>query len=191
MERLHKEFPNDVVIAFRNFPLGFHDLAIPAAKAAYAAHQQGKFWTYHDKLFEKGDSMSSSSFEDVAKELNLDMEKFEQDRNSQAATDRIAEDQFIARHLEVNGTPGYLINGKVFFGALPYETIKENVEIQIQVVTEQMKTTKDPVHQARFVVTEDNFIRATEGLTYVPVGDAPSIGSEDALVTLVVFSDFQ
>jgi predicted DsbA family dithiol-disulfide isomerase len=191
MERLHKEYPEDVVIAFRNFPLGFHDQAVPAAKAAFAAHQQGKFWEYHNKLFEKVDSLSASVFDAVAKELALDMTKFQQDRTSKRAEERIAEDKFIAQHLEVNGTPGYLINGRLFFGALPYETIKESVDIQIQAVTEEMRTSKEPVHQARFVITESNFIRSTEGLSYVPVGDAPSIGSEDALVTLAVFSDFQ
>jgi len=48
------EFPNEVTIVYRHFPLTAHPRAFPAAVAAECAAEQGFFWEYHDKLFVEG-----------------------------------------------------------------------------------------------------------------------------------------
>jgi len=191
MKQVHDAFPKDVVIGFRHFPLGFHDQAGPAAEAAYAAHQQGKFWEYHDLLFKQQKDLSEDIYVSIAKELQLNLDQFNRDRNGQAATDQIKLDIEIAQLVEANGTPAFLINGQLQFGALPFDTIKTAVATQIEVVGSRMAENDEPVHHARAHVTGENFSRGKLEVSHVPLGDAPVRGPDDALITAVIFSDFQ
>jgi len=171
--------------------LGFHDQAGPAAEAAYAADQQGKFWEYHDQLFLKQQSLSEGTYVAIAKELKLDMDKFNRDRNGQAAANHIRLDIQVAKALEANGTPAFVVNGRLEFGALPFDTIKSMVETQIAAVTERMKQKKEDIPNARAFISENNHKRAKLGIAYAPIDGAATRGGEEALVTAVVFSDFQ
>ena len=67
-----------VKIVFKNLPLKMHDQAQPAALAALAAGKQGMFWEYHDKLFAEK-KITQPSFERIATELGLDLQKFKTD----------------------------------------------------------------------------------------------------------------
>jgi len=110
---------SEVTLVYKNFPLtSIHSEAMPAAKAAWAAGQQGKFWEYHDALFTQQKQLSDAFYQETAKKLGLDVQKFNADRSSKAAEAAIAQDVQIAEKLGVDGTPFFVMNGSVFSGSV-------------------------------------------------------------------------
>ena len=109
----------DVTLVYKHFPLTrIHAEALPAAKAAWAAGQQGKFWEFHDVLFTQQKSLGDALYRQTAQTLGLDMVRFEHDRTSPAVTQAIAQDAQMAEKLGINGTPFFVFNGKVFSGVI-------------------------------------------------------------------------
>ncbi len=114
----------EVTLVYKHFPLvQIHEQAIPAAQASWAAYQQGKFWEYHDALFKEQNKLGEDFYLDLAKSLNLDLQKFNFDR--QKAPQEIIKDVEIGKKLGINGTPFFIINGKTFSGALNLEDLEE------------------------------------------------------------------
>ncbi len=88
-----------------------HDQAQPAALAALAADKQGKFWEYHDKLFTEK-KITQASFERIATELGLDLQKFKTDMKSKELTNHLRNDMVEAQQHGITGTPSIFINGR-------------------------------------------------------------------------------
>lgn len=108
-----------VALVYKHFPLTeIHGEALAAAQAAWAAGQQGKFWEYHDGLFEQQERLGNSLYQSLARKLGLDVQQFERDRASQAATAAIQQDRWLGEKLGVDGTPFFVMNGEVFAGAV-------------------------------------------------------------------------
>ena len=105
-------YPNDVRFVYKNYPLPFHKDAMPAAKAAVAAGNQGKFFEMHDKLFENYRTLTEEVFIKSAQEIGLDVERFKKDMADPATQAMIDQDMKDAREADVRGTPTILINGK-------------------------------------------------------------------------------
>lgn len=87
-------------------------MALPAAKAALAAGKQGKFWEYHDKVFENFSQLSDEALKQFAMGLDLDMTRFNQDRSSPEIASLITRDRREANRIGVRGTPTLFVNGK-------------------------------------------------------------------------------
>jgi protein-disulfide isomerase len=100
-----------VKIVFKNLPLKMHDLAQPAALAALAAGKQDKFWEYHDKLFAEK-KIEQPDFERIAKELELDLVKFNEDMKSKELVAHLRSDMVEAQQNGITGTPTIFINGR-------------------------------------------------------------------------------
>ena len=128
LKKLQDDYPNDVRVVWANQPLPFHDRAKPAATAAAAAHRQGKFWEMHDKLFANQRDLTDDNFQKWAKEIGLDMAKFNADLKDDAIAKQIDRDIAIANALGARGTPAFFINGKLLSGAQPYENFKKEVD---------------------------------------------------------------
>jgi len=110
---------DEVTLVYKNFPLtAIHHDAMPAAKAAWAAGQQGKFWQYHDALFAQQDKLGEALYVATAKTLNLDLDQFNQTRSGDAASKAIQQDMEIAQMLGIAGTPFFVMNGEAFSGAV-------------------------------------------------------------------------
>ncbi|MGI6524994.1 MAG: DsbA family protein [Bdellovibrionota bacterium] len=124
METVMKMYPNDVKLVFKQLPLGFHPQATPAAKASLAAGKQGKFWEMHDKLFDNQGKLSPEFYEEVAKELKLDIEKFKTDMESEEIAQQIKDETAEAAKYGISGTPGFFVNGVAVKGAYPPEHFK-------------------------------------------------------------------
>lgn len=133
--------PN-LALIYKHFPLtNIHDQAEPAARAAWAAQQQGKFWDYHDRLFVLQPKLGDATYKAIATQLELDMDQFERDRTSPAAAQAIQQDVQLAQQLQVRGTPLFVMfstanpteTGKVIFG------IKDLPDLQQQIA--QLKDT--------------------------------------------------
>ncbi len=116
MQEVLKRYPEKVKIAFKNNPLNFHNMALPAAKAALAAHKQGKFWEYHDLLFQNSAKLSEELFSKFAQDLKLDMTKFEADRKSEEIAKQVETEMNKAKELGLNGTPSFVVNGVIVRG---------------------------------------------------------------------------
>ncbi|WP_427161110.1 DsbA family protein [Aliinostoc sp. HNIBRCY26] len=115
----------DVTLVYKHLPLPSHPEAIPAAKAAWAANQQGMFWQYHDQLFTNQKQLGESLYIDVAKKLNLDMDKFNRDRLLADAD--IKQDIQLAKTLGIPGTPFFVMNGQNYSGAIQVSEIESQL----------------------------------------------------------------
>ena len=111
LEQVLEKNPDTVKIAFKNMPLRFHKFADPSARAALAAHKQGKFWEFHDKLFGV-EKLSNAVINNVAVELQLDMAQFNTDMNSPEIRQMVNKDLLDAQKAGVTGTPTIFVNGK-------------------------------------------------------------------------------
>jgi len=120
-----------VKLVFKSFPLTKHKFAKKAAVAAFAARRQGKFWEYHDLLFENIDTLSDQKFLEIARELGLDLERFEKDINDLKIVARINQDIRLGAHMGVRGTPTVFINGRVS-KARTLEALEAAVEIELK-----------------------------------------------------------
>ncbi|HCU25206.1 MAG TPA: thioredoxin, partial [Deltaproteobacteria bacterium] len=103
--QIEKEYSGKVKMAFRNNPLPFHPNAMPAAKAAMAANEQGKFWQMHDALFANQQDLSEAGILKAAKEAGLDMTKFQKDWKSNKYDAQIQADIDFAKQNGASGTP--------------------------------------------------------------------------------------
>ena len=112
IEQVLEKNPKSVKVVFKNMPLGMHKMAQPAAKAALAAHEQGKFWDFHDQLFARK-NLTNDSFNEIATALGLDMTKFEKDMSSPKIMAQLQKDMRDAQKAGVTGTPSVFINGRV------------------------------------------------------------------------------
>lgn len=92
-----------------------------AAVASEAAHNQGKFWEYHDKLFANQQKLTPEDLKQYAKDLGLDTAKFEADFTNPATRQRVTADAAEVNSLGVTGTPAFLVNGHYLSGAQPFD----------------------------------------------------------------------
>ena len=121
LHALKQKYGDNLMYVYKNLPLPFHPEAMPAAKAALAAGRQGKFYEFHDKLFEKQGEIGEVLYVKIAQELGLNMQKFNADRNNPEIEAQIKADAEQANKLGFNGTPGFAVNGVKVLGAYPQE----------------------------------------------------------------------
>ncbi|ABG04780.1 DSBA oxidoreductase [Rubrobacter xylanophilus DSM 9941] len=119
-------------IEWRDFPYLGQE-SVNAALAARAAQAQGRFWEYHDLLYENQKPVNSGGFSDAnlikfAKKAGLDVERFEEDLKSGRYEAAVARDFREGQRRGVAGTPTFVINGKVVVGAQPQEVFEKAIE---------------------------------------------------------------
>ena len=119
LQRVEEHYGDKIRVVHKHKPLPFHRYADPAARAAVAAQKQGKFWEFHDALYEFGPKFGPEDLRTVATSVGLDMQAFERDMNAQWAADRVEADLALSMSLGVNGTPAYFVNGRPLEGAYP------------------------------------------------------------------------
>lgn len=108
-----------VKLVFKFLPLAsIHPQAVSAARGAWAAAQQNQFWSYHDALFNQQEQLGEQLYLQIAQDLDLDIEQFNRDRNSQASLQAIQKDLTLAQQLAINGTPFFIMNGQTLSGAV-------------------------------------------------------------------------
>jgi protein-disulfide isomerase len=129
MKQIKETYPNDVRVVFRQLPLSFHDRARPAAKAALAAAQQGKFWEMHDALFANQKALDDKSIEGYAMQIaGLDLAKWKTDLADPKLETMVKEDETIAGKFGANGTPAFFVNGRFLSGAQPFEAFDKVIK---------------------------------------------------------------
>lgn len=118
LEQLVTNYPDQVQIVYRHFPLGIHDNAQKAAEAAEIAGAQGEFWLVHDALFENQSEwagLDEATFRefliDMADDLGLDVDKFTADLDAGSYTEYVNSSFQEAVNLNLPGTPAVIFNG--------------------------------------------------------------------------------
>jgi protein-disulfide isomerase len=134
IDKLPEQYPGNVRIVFKNYPLASHEHSEGAARAAVAAGKQGKFWEMHHLLFANQESgLDRPILLGLAKEIGLDEKKFVADLDSEAAADAVNRDRKQAEKLELKGTPMIYLNGRHFeleqFNLL--EDLNDWIELEI------------------------------------------------------------
>ena len=201
IQEIRKNYPTDISVTFRNLPIDTHDQAIPAAKAALAANRQGKFWEYHDALYDVGQTLDASMYNRIAARLGLDMDKFTADFADKELDYIVQADTIISGRAGATATPTMLINGRRYMGAMPFSSFKHVIEGEIERVNDLMKSEDLNLFAARGRITESNFKRnartddrhdeSLDALVRVPREGTPMKGADDPLVSIIVFSDFE
>ncbi len=134
VEKIRTEYAGRITYVVRLFPLTGHKNAIPAASAAQAAANQGKFEAMYKKLFESQGSWGgketdqAATFEQYATELGLDMTRYKADVAAQATSSFITAEVADAKAVKVTGTPTFFLNGKKMTTTPTYDNLKKAID---------------------------------------------------------------
>jgi protein-disulfide isomerase len=211
IKQLEQAYPGKVRIVWKHLPLGMHPNAVPAALAAEAAREQGKFWEMHDKLFADQAHLDAATFQKYARELGLEPQRFKAAVEGKKFQDRITADQQAAADAGASGTPTMFFNCRQLVGAVPFEMMKAAMDEELSKATALLKGKKaGPDFYARACEANLALAAAQPKPAAQPQqpergAEAPSVeaaalglrpddpvrGNPKAPVTLVVFSDFQ
>lgn len=131
LRQIQATYGVSVRIVWKHLPLQIHKDAVGAARAAEAAGKQGKFWELHDKLFANQARLGLEDLKQHARELQLDMTRFEADLLNTDDQKKIDADVAEALALGVSGTPGFFINGRFVNGAQPFETFAAIIDEEL------------------------------------------------------------
>ncbi|HSN84234.1 MAG TPA: thioredoxin domain-containing protein [Polyangiales bacterium] len=210
MKEIRDTYGDKVRIVWRNNPLPFHNNAGPAAALAMEAYEQGgddKFWELHDILFANQKALDRPQLEEYAKQVGLDMDKVRKALDEGTHAKTIEADQALANQIGARGTPYFFINGRQLRGAMPFTAFKAHIDQEIAtaetlmkqgVKKEQIYATliKDGLTKPAAPEPQEQAARPGQPdpktVYRVPLtGDEPQKGPDDALVTIVEFSDFE
>ena len=112
-EDVIKTFGDQILFSYRHYPLvTAHLQAYTAALAAECANDQGKFWEYHDSLFEHQPNLAKRDLKTYATDLKLNMDSFNACLDSRAKNSVVRADMAEADKRGVNSTPTFFVNGK-------------------------------------------------------------------------------
>jgi len=124
---------DQVRLVFRNFPLtSVHQYALGAAMAAEAAGEQGKYWEYYSLLYENQQSLDRDSLISYAVRLNLDINKFKKDMDSNSNKDIVMSDVSDGEKLGIAATPTFFIDGTKHEGVLTFDQFKSIIDAELK-----------------------------------------------------------
>ena len=199
---LLKDYGKDIAVAFRHNPLPFHKNAMPAALAAEAAREQGKFWEMHDKLFAEPAARSTARPRQVRRRSSGSTWRSSRRRwTSEKGKERIKRDMDDAGKFGARGTPNFFINGRNLRGAQPIEAFKSAIDEEIKKADAKLKRR----HAARAALRRAHQGGLDKAAAPPPpppapgepdantrlraeIKGAPMKGAKDALVTIVQWS---
>lgn len=207
IEALREDYGRrQVRIVFKHFPLPFHDNARPAAVAASVVHRLGgpdAFWGFVDRALSHQDRLVPEMFETWAREVGVDVVAFKQAMRDPTSAEKVDRDLELVDQLDVGGTPSTFVNGQLVNGAQTEDVFRRAIDDQL-VHARVLVESGEPVDRLYVRAVRDSY-RVPEreepaaesepepDLTEwkVPVDRSPVRGAKDALVTIVVFADFQ
>ncbi len=201
LDEVAASYDDEVRVLYKHYPLPGHAKAGPAARAAWAALQQGKFWELHAWLF--GKNAELDQLDAKVAELGLDRARFLADMVGEDATRELDEDLLAGGRLGVSGTPVFFVNGHRYVGAMSASQWRGIIAAELDEAERLVDAGTAPaqVYDAILRDALETEVRAPaepragepdpRQVYRVELGDAPPLGPADALVTVVVFSDFQ
>ena len=124
INKILQDYSGKIVLYYRNFPLSMHKNSFIAAVAAECANEQGKFWEYHDILFDNQNNLDKENLEKYAKNIGLNEEQFNLCLDNEKTKEFVLTDVNDAKKLNLKGTPTFFINGREVFGGNEQELRK-------------------------------------------------------------------
>jgi len=192
MDEVKKTYGDKVRVVFKHNPLSFHKKARLAAKASLAAHQQGKFWEYHDLLFANQKALERADLEKYAEQLGLDLAAFRAALDSPELDAWIDEDQELSGEVDAQGTPNLFLNGRKFTGAKSFADLKPAIEEELAKAQKLLDGgVALPEVYEKLTARGKRKQPLDPDVQYIPVEGSPSMGPATAPVTIVEFSDFE
>lgn len=127
---LKKKYGDKIKVAFKNFPLPFHNHAEGAGVAGLCANEQGSenFWKMHDEMFSNQDALDPEGLKKSAKKIGLKMDAFEKCLSENKYLNQVKADIEEGRRAKVKSTPTFFINGQLVNGAQPIEVFSEVID---------------------------------------------------------------
>jgi thiol-disulfide isomerase/thioredoxin len=113
INELFKQYPNKIRLVTINFPLPFHNSALPAANAALCANEQGKYWQFYDTLFADQTKLSIPDMKKTAKVLGLNTRAFDSCVDSNKYSEQVQQDVKTGQENSVTGTPTFIVDGRL------------------------------------------------------------------------------
>ncbi len=123
-----------VALVYKHYPVSIHKRAMSCARAAYAAHKQGKFWLLHDLMYKKAPRLSTTQVEQYARAVGLNLATFRAVRDSRRSRLVVAADKKAGLRAGVKGTPTIFINGKLYRARKDYVELLDRVEEELHLV---------------------------------------------------------
>ena len=123
VKEVERQFPKDVKVVFKQFPLDSHSEAEMAAEAALAAQAQGKFWEMHDLIYAGFPNLNRDLVDGYAQKLKLDINRFNSELASHKYQARVMAEEKEGEAAGVGGTPTFFFNGKKFNGTFDTVTV--------------------------------------------------------------------
>jgi predicted DsbA family dithiol-disulfide isomerase len=141
LKQIMEGYGRDVRLVFKHLPLDGHRNAFPAARAAYCAAQQDRFWQFHDALFSAQD-LSPPALQKIASDLGLGQERFQTCLNSEQSRAAILKDLEAAKLFRIDSTPSFIVNGKLIKGAVSFTDFQRIIEQELsRNVTQKQSST--------------------------------------------------
>jgi len=131
LRQLVEEYPSDVKVYFKHFPLSSHTNARLAAEGAVAAHKQGKFWAFSDKVWANSDNLTPAVLEKLAKESGLDVALWRKEAASDPVKNRVQADKTEGTDLGIAATPTIYINGRKYGDPLEIASLKDWIDEEL------------------------------------------------------------
>ena len=129
LPQILSEYGDQVRFVYRDFPLtSLHANALKAAEASECADDQGKYWEYHDLLFQNQSALDDESLKGYAASLEMDTATFDECLASGKYTQEVAKDLQDGTEAGVQGTPSFFVNGMPIRGAQPYQAFQAAIE---------------------------------------------------------------
>lgn len=132
LEPLLENYGEHIRYVYRDFPIINTQISQPASLAANCANEQGRFWEYHDMIFNNQQSLGSPTFLlQAATELDLDMDAFTECLDEERYAGEVEGDYVDGILNNISGTPAFYVNGQFLSGALPYEVFERAVLLEL------------------------------------------------------------
>jgi protein-disulfide isomerase len=193
LRQVRERFGDSVRIVWKNNPLPMHANATVAAEAAMEAYAQGgneKFWRMHDALYQHQDALDRPALDRYARELGLDMARFQRAMDGHAHAASIDRDRALLTRLGGRGTPNFYVNGTPLRGAQPLDRFVAAVDSTLERARAVRPRSRAYARMVADAAGQER-VEDPDAVYRVPVGASPTLGPGTALVTVVVFSDFQ
>ncbi len=131
IDQVMEKYEGKIRMVYRDFPLSFHDRAIPAAVAANCAGEQGQYWPMFDALMSNQRALSDEDLTKHATTLGLDLAKWNTCRQDPAQAAEVQKDFEDGTKAGVQGTPAFFINGIFLNGAVPLEQFTAIIDAEL------------------------------------------------------------
>jgi predicted DsbA family dithiol-disulfide isomerase len=130
LRRLLQSYGKDVRLVFKHLPSEGHRNSLLAARAAYCAGEQDRFWQFHDALF-AAPNLTPVLFQEIAARVGLGLPKFQACLSSEHSRTAILKDIETARLFRIESTPSFIVNGKLIKGAISFADFQKIIEREL------------------------------------------------------------